>query len=356
MRAYIYVACLLSAIFGAIGAYQYVRISAFANADFTPPPVTIAAAYAQPATWEQNLEAVGTIKALRGVELASETSGEITGINFRSGDHVDVGQELVVLNDDIEQASRRNQVASLDLARLLFERDAKLIKQKSIPESQYDRSKADLEKAKAQLAETEARIRNKRIQAPFSGIIGIRKVDVGDYVSAGTEIATLQDLAQLEIDFTLPARFAPLLKAGLGIELTVAAFAERQIPATLTAVDSRVNPDTSNILVRASIEDSQGLLPGMFASVTVTLGTSLDILSVPETAITYSIQGNTVYVINTDDQGTLRVSARIVKAGAVRDGRIAITKGLEAGERVVTAGQNKLYGGALVQVDESVTL
>jgi membrane fusion protein (multidrug efflux system) len=356
VRAYLFVVILLLVIFGSIAGYIAQRIAAFSNADFTPPPVTIAASVAKAETWDRYLDAVGSIKAVRGVDLTSETSGEVTAINFESGHRVEAGELLVVLNDEVEQASRRNQIASLELAEILFERDRKLVAQKSIPQSQYDRSKADLERAKAQLAETEARIRNKRIHAPFSGTIGIRQVDAGDYVSPGTMIAALQDLEELEIDFTLPARFAPQLKVGLAIELSVGAFPEKTFSATLSALDSRVDPDTLNLLARARIRDSHGLLPGMFAGLRIALGSTAQVLTLPETAITYSLQGNTVYVLREREDGGLTADSVVVEVGEVRDGRIAITGGLESGQRVVTAGQNKLYRGVSVVVDESVEM
>jgi membrane fusion protein (multidrug efflux system) len=356
LRAYIVVITLLLAIFGSIGGYMYVRISALKSMDFSPPPVTIAAGIAQLESRSQFLEAVGTIKALRGVELRSETSGEVTGIKFSSGDTVAAGQELVVLNDEVEQASRRSQIASLDLAKVLFARDKKLVAQKSIPETQFDRSKADLERARAQLAETEARIRNKRIAAPFAGTIGIRKIDAGDYVSSGTEIATLQDLSELEVNFTLPARFAPQLKPGLEITLTVSAFPDRTFPARLSALDSRVDPDTLNLLAQATISGGQGLLPGMFANLNIALGTQNEAVIVPETAITYSLQGSIIYIISKDTEGDPSVDARVVTVGEVRDGRVEITSGIEVGTQVVTAGQNKLYRGAKIVIDEKVKM
>ncbi|MCZ6830091.1 MAG: efflux RND transporter periplasmic adaptor subunit [Gammaproteobacteria bacterium] len=356
MRAYLFVAMLLLVIFGSIGGYLYARFSAFSKMDFTPPPVTIAAGVARAERWDQHLQAVGSIKAVRGVDLTSETSGEVTAIEFVSGQQVEAGQLLVVLNDEVEQASRRSQIASLDLAKILFERDQKLVQQKSIPQSQYDRSKADLESARAQLAETEARIKNKHIDAPFTGTLGILQVDVGDYVSPGTVIAALQDLDELEIDFTLPARFAPLLRPGLAIELQVGAFPEKVFSATLSALDSRVDPDTLNLLARARIHDSGGLLPGMFASLRIALGTADEVLTVPETAITYSLQGSTVYVIREDSSGQLTVDAVVVQVGEVRDGRVGILRGLEAGQQIVTAGQNKLFRGASVRIDATVQL
>ncbi len=356
MRAYLIVIALLLVIFGSIGAYLYQRFSAFANMDFSPPPVTIAVSPARLETWTETLNAVGSIRAVRGVELTSETSGEVTAIQFDSGDAVEAGRLLVVLNDEVEQASRRSQIATLELADILFRRDRTLMDKGSIPQTQFDRSRADLERARAELAETEARIANKRISAPFSGTMGIRRVDLGDYVSPGTVIATLQDHSELEIDFTVPARYAPDLRAGLDVRVTVDAFGEREFRAVVAAVDSRVNPDTRNVLLRARLQEVDGLLPGMFAVLEVNLGQTQSVVTIPETAMTYALQGNTVYVIVPTEDGQLTAAARVVQSGAVREGRIAVLSGLEPGDQVVSVGQNKLYRGVRVLIDESVAL
>lgn len=356
MKAYLFVIALLLAVFGSIGGYLYSRFSSMAAQDFTPPPVTTASAVAQAETWETYLEAVGTIRAVRGVELTSESSGEITAIEFDSGDRVEQGQLLLVLNDEVEQAARQNEIASLELAEILFERDAKLIKQSSIPQSQYDRSRADLARAKAQLAETEARIHNKRIHAPFAGVVGIRRVDVGDYISPGTVIATLQDRSQLEVDFTVPDRYAPRLRPGLPISLSVGAFPGEAFAAELMALDSAVDPGTRNLLLRARIVESDGLLPGMFAILKIDLQQQRQVVTVPETAVTYSLQGNTLFVIEEAEGGGLTAMSRIVEAGETRGGRTAILSNLEPGERVATVGQNKLYRGVRVVIDENVKL
>ena len=356
MRAYLAIVALLLVIFGSIGAYLYQRFSSFANMDFSPPPVTIAVSTATAETWRETLSAVGSIQAVRGVELTSETSGEITEILFDSGDTVTAKQLLLVLNDDVEKASRQNQIAALDLAQLLFERNSALLKKGSIPQTQYDRSRADLERARAQLAETEARLANKRIEAPFSGTVGIRQVDVGDYLSPGTPIATLQDHTELEIDFTVPARHAPSLRAGLEAKVRVDAYPERDFRATIAAVDSRVDPNTRNILLRAKLEETDGLLPGMFAVLEVDLGVAQRVVTIPETAMTYALQGNTVFVIEPTEDDQLTATAKIVRAGKVKNGRVAVLDGLKEGDQVVSVGQNKLYRGVRVVIDESVRL
>ena len=356
MKAYALVIVLLLIIFGGIGWMLFQRFSAFAEIDFSPPPVTIAVSVARLDSWNQSLNAVGTIQAVRGVDLTSQTSGEVIDIRFDSGDTVKQGALLLVLNDEVEQASRQSEEASLELAQVLFDRDSELIEKKSIPQSQFDRSKADLDRARAALLETQARLSNKRISAPFDGSMGIRQVDVGDYVSPGTVIASLQDQSELEIDFTLPARHIPQLKSGLAIDVRVDAFPDRRFKATLRAVDTRVDPNTRNVLLRAQLDESEGLVPGMFAELAVDLGAEQSLVTVPETALTYALQGNRVYVIEATDDNALTATARVVETGAVRNGRVAVIKGLTDGDRVVTVGQNKLYRGVKGVIDEAVQL
>ncbi len=356
MRAYLVVVVLLLGIFGSIAGYLYVRFTALAEMDFQPPPVTVAASVVKLERWDSFLDAVGTIKAVHGVELTSEESGEVIRINFESGGRIEKDQLMVVLNDKVEQAGRQSRKATLDLANLLYKHDQKLVEQKTIPQTRYDRTKADLERAVAQLSVAEARLANKRIRAPFSGIAGIRQISVGDYVSPGTVITTLQDLSKLEIDFPLPSQATPLLKPGLDIALRVAAYPEKVFHACLFAMDSKVDPGTRNLLVRAKIDAGEGLLPGMFAQLRVALGTEHDIATVPETAVTYSLHGNTVFVIKQGEDDDLITQPVIVSVGETRDGRISILSGLDPNTRVVTAGQNKLYRGAKVIIDEAVEL
>lgn len=351
LRAYLYVALLLLVIFGSISGYLYQKFSTAMNTDWSPPPVTVAAATSRQETWPSILEAVGTIRAARGVNLAAETSGEIIDISVGSGDKVNAGQLLLTLNDSVEQASRKRWEANLVLARQLFERDASLIKQKSIPQSQYDRSRADLDAAIASLAETDALLDNKRIVAPFAGTVGIIAVKTGDYIETGTSITTLQDLTELEVDFSVPARFYPSLRRGLDITVQSAA-SERSFPATLQAVDAAVDVGTRNLALRASLLESEGLLPGMFAQLSIDLNQPVPMVTLPETAVTYSLQGNTVYIVEADDEG-LFVTPHIVKTAQVKDGRIAITSGVESGVQVISVGQNKLYRGARIVLEEN---
>jgi len=355
LRAYLYVIVLLLLIFGGIGGYLYNKFSTLAGMDFTPPPITVAGATAANAVWPATLEAVGTIHAARGVELSTETSGEVIDVAVVSGAKVEKNQLLVTLNDSVEQASLKRQEANLTLARLLYERDARLIKQKSIPQSQFDRARADLDSAIAQLSETEARLNNKRISAPFAGTTGIIKVKVGDYVRTGTPITTLQDLSSLEIDFSVPARHFPKLRPGLKISVYTAAFPAKEFQATLDALDATVDSGTRNLRLRASLEGSEGLLPGMFAQLIIDLDNPEKVITVPETSVSHSLHGNTVWVL-LQGRGETTVQPRIVATGPTRDGQTQITDGLRGGEWIVTVGQNKLNRGARVILDEDVDL
>ena len=353
LRAYTFVIVLLLVIFGSIAGYLYNKFSALAATNFTPPPITIGAATAQTAIWPSELETVGTIRAARGVELSAETSGEVIKVEVNSGEKVEAGQLILTLNDSVEKASRKQQEANLKLARLLYERDASLIKKKSIPQSQYDRSQADLDSAIAQLAQTTAQLDNKSIVAPFAGTTGIINVKVGDYIQSGTAITNLQDLSELEIDFSVPDRYFPSLRPGLAIAVHVAAFPDRVFKATLRAIDAKVDTSTRNLMLRASLEDSEGLLPGMFARMVIDLDKPERVVTVPETAVTYSLHGNTVFVL-LQGKGQTTVQPRVVETGATRNGQIVITRGLLGSEWVVTVGQNKLYRDARVVIDDKV--
>ncbi|MSQ98315.1 MAG: efflux RND transporter periplasmic adaptor subunit [Xanthomonadales bacterium] len=356
LRSYFVVGTLLLCIFGAIGGLMVWRAPPAGDDAFAPPPVAVAAAVARTESWDTHVEAVGTVGAVRGVDITSEESGVVTSLNFDSGDQVAAGQLLVVLNDKIEQASRQNQIAVLHLAQLVFDRDQKLLVQKTISQTQYDRSQADLAQAKAQLAEIEARLRNRSIHAPFAGTTGLRLVDIGDYVSPGTVIATLQDLSALDVDFSVPAREAAAINPGFSVEVRLADDPGEAAPATVLALDSKIDPETRNRRVRARLGKDSTLVPGSFVSVRVALPGRRAVVTVPETALTYSLQGDIVYVLETSAAGELTQAPHVVEAGETRAGRIAIIAGLEAGARVITAGQNKLYRGARVVVDEKVQL
>lgn len=355
MRAYLVAAALLFVLLGGTAFYIQQRFAALAGGDYSPPPVTVAAATAAARPWHETIDAVGTIRAARGIELSAETSGDVIEILVTSGDSVRTGQPLLAVDDQLERATRERLEARRVLAQQLYERDARLIRENSIPQSQLDQSSADYRAAQAELAEIDAALDNKRIKAPFGGRLGILQVRLGDYVEAGDALVTLQDLSVLEVDFSVPDRYAPLLRPGLRLSLRTAAFPEREFAATLTAVDSRVDENTRNLMLRAQVEGGDGLLPGMFANLTIDLDRRSRRVFVPETAVSYSLQGNLVYVIEEDDAG-LFVTPKVVDTLGASGGDVAIDAGIEDGDEIVTAGQNKLYRGARVQIDSETVL
>lgn len=355
MRAYLVAIALLLVLLGGTAFYIQQRFAALAGGDYTPPPVTIAADFARERPWRETIDAVGTVRAAQGILLNAETSGDITAILARSGDTVEAGQALFTIDEEYEVASRERLEARRALAARLYERDQRLIRENSIPQSQLDQSRADYRAAVAELAEIDAVLKNKRIAAPFAGRLGIIQIRLGDYVEPGTALVTLQDVSSLEVDFSVPDRYAPLMRPGLEIQLHTAAYPGRSFPGTVQAVDSQVDENTRNLMLRGSIDAGEGLLPGMFARLTIDLNRESRQIFVPETAVTYSLQGDLVYVIDRDDQG-LFVTPRVVRTREASNGEVVIENGIADGEQIVVAGQNKLYRGARVQIDAELEL
>lgn len=351
MRAYLLAIGLLAVILGGVAFFVLQRFAGMAGGGFAPPPTRVMVAAAIERDWRERIDAVGTIQAARGILLNAETSGDITRIHVASGATVAASEALFDIDDRLERATRERLEARLKLAQQLYERDSRLIRENSIPQSQLDQSSADYRAAQAELAEIDAVLQNKRIVAPFAGRLGILQVRLGDYVEGGDPLVTLQDVSQLEVDFSVPDRYAPLLKPGLDITLKTAAFPEQEFRAVLQAIDARVDENTRNLLLRAALADGEGLLPGMFARLSIDLDRDSRRIFVPETAVTYSLQGNIVYVVEEDESGYL-VNPRVVVTADTDGSDVAVLEGLAEGDTVVVAGQNKLYRGARVAPSE----
>lgn len=315
--------------------------------------------------WQSRLPAIGTLKASQGIDLSVEIAGTITDVQFQSGEKVSKGQAIVLLDSEMEQASLTSAEADLNLSRLEFQRARSLLDRQAISRSEYDRLNAESQKAAASVAQLRASLSKKRILAPFSGTIGIRQVDVGDYIAAGTPIATLQDLTTLYVDFFLAEQHVPLLKLGQRVQLQVAAYPGERFEGVISALNPKVETTTRNVQVRAELGNPDGrLLPGMFADLQVLLPTETAQVVVPETAITYTLYGNSVLLVTegtppegvSRDEPYLVVERRFVTTGERRDGQTVVLDGLEGGEQVITAGQLKLDSGTHVAIAESRTL
>ncbi|MFV3328878.1 efflux RND transporter periplasmic adaptor subunit [Pseudomonas sp. NY15372] len=333
------------------------------------PPVSVAAALAEQRQWQERLPAVGSLKAFQGVELSLEVAGTVKSLHFESGQQVKAGQLLLQLDHDQETALLGTAQADLGLAKVDFGRGSQLVGDAAISRGEFDRLTAQYRRNQAVVDQLKASLAKKTISAPFSGTIGIRQVDVGDYLASGTVIATLQDLSSLYVDFNVPEQALPQLNLGQQVLVQVAAYPGQTFPATLSAINPKVEESTRNLLVRATLANPDGkLLPGMFASLLVLLPNPQPQVVVPESAITYTLYGNSVYVVtqkkdkdgqpesNADGQPQLIAEQRTVKTGERRDAVVVVSEGLKAGEQVVTAGQLKLTPGAAIRISADKAL
>ncbi|MCB1630982.1 MAG: efflux RND transporter periplasmic adaptor subunit [Pseudomonadales bacterium] len=330
-------------------------------ANFEPPPVAVSAHPAKREFWDVAIAAVGTLKAVHGVDLASEAAGVVTRMHFRAGDEVAAGDEIASLDDRVEVATLKSLLAQRRLAEINFERDQRLLATKAISRTDFDKTEAQLKDVSAQVERTEAVIARKHLRTPFAGRIGIPLVEVGEYVSEGQEIVTLQSLAMLEVDFKLPEQELPRLAVGQRVRCQVQAYPERVFDGEISAIDAKIDDNTRNVLVRAQVPNpGAALLPGMFVGVEIVVEDDIEQITVEESALSYNLYGDSVFVVaerGRDDGGKdLVVKRTYVKSGQRRHGRIAITEGINEGDVIVTAGTLKLDSGTRVAIDNSVQL
>lgn len=333
------------------------------------PPVSVAATQAWTLSWQSRLPAVGSLKALQGVDLSLETDGTVTRLMFESGQKVKQGQPLLELDSQVETALLGTALADLKLAEVDYGRGSQLVGSQAISKGEYDRLTSQFRRNKAVVDQLKASLAKKSIAAPFSGTIGIRQVDVGEYLPSGTKIATLQDLSSLYVDFSVPEQSLPRVSLDQQVLIGVAAFPGETFAGRVSAINPKVEDATRNVLVRATLANPDGkLLPGMFANVQVLLPNPRDEVVVPQSAVTYTLYGNSVYVAapkktengeeekDAEGKPMLIAERRFVTTGEHRDGLVVVSKGLNAGETVVTAGQLKLTQGAHVSLSPDKTL
>jgi len=333
------------------------------------PPISVAVATAAERPWQTRLPTVGTLKALQGVDLSLETDGTVIDLQFESGQKVKAGQPLLRLDSAVESALLETALADLGLAQLDYGRGSQLVGSQAISKGEFDRLSAVQKKNRATVNQLRAALGKKSILAPFSGTIGIRQVDVGDYVATGTMIATLQDISSLYVDFFVPEQSVPKIAIGQPVEIIVAAYPSQTFPGTISAINPKLESSTRNMQVRATLANPDGkLLPGMFASLQVLLPNPKPQVVVPESAITYTLYGNSLYVVaqkkaedgsvekNDKGEPILIAERRFIETGERRDGLVIITKGVQDGEKVVTAGQIKLDNGAPIAISDDKTL
>ncbi|AHF69329.1 MULTISPECIES: efflux RND transporter periplasmic adaptor subunit [Pseudomonas] len=364
MLGFVLLVVLLLAGYKALSIYRQIQ-----QFSAPKPPVSVAVATASEQPWQNLLPAIGTLKALQGVDLSLEIAGTVKAVQFESGQKVRVGQPLLQLDSDVEKGLLGTAEADLGLAQVEHGRGSRLVGDQAISRGDFDKLAAQLKKAGATVAQLKASLAKKQILAPFSGTIGIRQVDVGDYLASGTVIATLQDLSSLYVDFYVPEQALPKIAIDQIVRLSVAAYPDQSFEARVSAINPKVDDTTRNVLIRATLPNPESrLLPGMFANLQVVLPSAPSQIVVPESAITYTLYGNSVFVVvpKKDDKGEpekdakgqqqLAVERHFVETGERRAGKVIITKGLKAGEQVVSGGQLKLDNGTHVAISADKTL
>ena len=345
---------LLGSIFG-IKYWQQLSMQAMMSQPF-PPPV-VAATEVTEQNWIPTLRAVGTLVATNGIDVAAEVGGIVKEIVFTSGQHVEQGTILIRLDDTVDRAALDALRADRRLTEIKFNRSKDLLKKKVTSKSEYDESQANFEAATARVAEQKAIIDKKVIRAPFSGLLGIRKVDLGQYLEPGTPIVGLEALDPIHVDYTLPERYLHQVVVGQDVELRLEAVPGEIFRGKISAIDAGVNQGTRTLRIRATLDNAeQRLRPGMFAEVHTLQAESQQVLTVPRTAISYNTYGDFVYLITEQEGAPPVVKRQQVISGESRAGHVAIREGLQAGDRVVRAGLVKLRDGMPISIDNQVEL
>jgi multidrug efflux system membrane fusion protein len=333
-------------------AFNNFRTHAIATAiaGMRPPAVPVEVATAKTEDIPKDLPGIGTLQAVHQVTVAPEVGGRVVKLFFQPGAVVHAGDPLVQLNDAPNQGDLANFQAQVRIAAVTLQRAERLVGRQYETQATVDADKAQLDEANAQVLKTEAQIAQLLVRAPFGGDLGIRQIDVGQYLSAGTAIVTLTDLSELYVNFTLPEQDRANLRIGQAVAITVDAYPNMKFPATLSTIEPQVSADTRTITVQATLANpDHRLLPGMFANAAVSLPPDKGVVVLPETAVDYSLYGDDVYILRQQQDGSFKAARTYVQTGRRFDGKVAVLKGIAAGDVVTTSGQLKLTDGALVR-------
>ena len=325
------------------------------------PPATVSTMVVETTAWQPKLSSVGNVRAFRGVELSTEIGGLVQNVPIKSGMDVKEGDLLIKLNDASDVAQLNSLKALADLAKVINERDRQQLEIQAISKNVFDTSKADAKSKQAQVEQQTALVAKKNLKAPFSGRVGIVMINPGQFVNPGDKLLTLQTLDPIFVDFNLPQSNAEQIQVGQEIVVTTDAFKGSSFTGKVTAVSPKVDTNTRNIQIEAQLANpDKKILPGMFANVNIKLGDEVKLLTLPQTAVTYNPYGSTVFIAKPtgkkDKQGKPALEAQqvFVTTGLTRGDQVAILKGVEEGDTVVTSGQLKLKNGTPLIVNNKV--
>lgn len=343
-----------------IKAFQ-IRTLMQAGAAFAPPPESVGSATVREEKWQKTLAAIGSVVAIQGVTITPELAGTVREIAFESGAQVAQGDLLVRLDTSTEEAQLRSVEAQFELAGLNLERERKLREQNMVSQSELDTAEATMKQTQADADAIRATIAKKTIRAPFSGQLGIRQVNLGQYLDAGKPIVWLQTITPVYADFSLPQQELSRLTNGMPVRLQIDAYPDRDFQGTLTALNPGLDPATRSVGLRATFDNPKQLLrPGMFARIEVLLPLHSDVMVIPATSVLRAPSGDSVYVIEeqTDTasgKASEKVRQQLVRLGMERGDFVSVESGLKPGDRIVSSGQFKLRTGMAVVEKNDVT-
>ena len=330
-----------------------------AMASMANTPQTVSTIKAETGEWQPKIDAVGTLRAVRGAELSFEVSGVVDTISFQSGDEVKEGQVLLTLRKQDEEARLESLEATAALAQITYDRDMKQLKAQAISQATVDNDAANLRNARAQVAVQQAVLDKKTLRAPFDGKLGLRQVDLGQFLSAGTMVATLQSVDPIYVDFLLPQQAISQINVGEKVRARIDAFPDRAFEGKITAINPKIETGSRNVYVRATLANpDKKLIPGMFATVELDTGAPQRLVTLPQTAVAYNPYGSLVYLVDDKAKGAgakpeLIARQVFVTTGATRGDQVAILKGVSAGDTIVTSGQIKLRNGIPVVINNN---
>lgn len=339
--------------------FRQVESAVHASAGFQPPPEAVTSIVARPQQWPSTMSVIGTMEAVHGVMVSADLPGTIAKINFESGQAVQAGDVLVELDTRQERAQWAALEAQRDLASANYARMKQLVNEGVISRMEYDQATAQQKQTDANVAEVGATIERKTIRAPFTGILGIRKVNLGQYLAAGNAIVELQSLNPIYVDFGVPQQTAGQVRVGGNVHVSSENLAGLAFTGHVTALDSVVDETTRNVQVQATLPNPQGKLkPGMFVQVELSFGASRQVIALPASAISYAPYGDSIFIItdlkDPKGQAYRGVRQQFVKIEASRGDQVAIVSGVNPGDEVVSSGVFKLRNGAAVQVNNKI--
>jgi multidrug efflux system membrane fusion protein len=362
---FLVMAVIGAVILGGFAYFEYIfkpKMMAAYFGSMVPPPTPVATAKAAAESVPRYLESIGTATAVHQVSVNPEVPGRVSEIRFESGAEVKAGQVLVQLDDSTERADLANFQAQSRLATSNLARAQQLAAKQFGSRQQVDEVQSELDQANAGISRAQATINQKVIKAPFGGMLGIRQIDLGQYLTAGAPIVTLTDLDELYIDFTLPEQDRTLIAIGQKVEVRADAYPDRVFTATLQTIEPQVDPNMRALKLQALLSNpDHALQPGMYVRVHVLLPDQPNVVTVPETAIDYTVYGDSVYIVKEGEKGkdgkpTYKVDQVFVTLGDRNGGKVSILKGVADGDIVVTGGQLKLHNGAAVSLSDDKSL